>query len=141
MPRSGSLRRSRTLSSSAGLMLTCWPRTPAAERSPRGTRRDWPREDRTMGDDEDTGGTGPSMEERLARLEGKLDAIAAQRSSSSGTHQAAERTTGRVLDRDSSIEARVQEEVSRLRRHQEEADERKASAAHRSATEERLSKL
>lgn len=89
---------------------------------------------------EDTGAsTGESMEARLARLEGGLAALAAQRTPT--THAQAERNTARRLDEASSLEERVREEVARIRRHEAEDAERKASAAHREEIGRRVGEL
>jgi hypothetical protein len=92
--------------------------------------------------DEDEGtaeSTGESMEARLARLEGGLAALAAQRTPTS--HAQAERNTARRLDEGSNIEDRVREEVNRIRRHEAEESERKASAAHREEMSRRVAEL
>lgn len=88
---------------------------------------------------EGTEGTGESMEARLARLEGGLAALAAQRTPT--THAQAERNTSRRLDEASSLEDRVREEVARIRRHEAEDAERKASAAHREEMGRRVGEL
>lgn len=91
-------------------------------------------------EDEGTGeSTGESMEARLARLEGGLAALAAQRTPTS--HAQAERNTARRLDEGSNIEDRVREEVARIRRHEAEEAERKASAAHREEIGRRVGEL
>ena len=93
-----------------------------------------------MGEGEEgTEGTGESMEARLARLEGGLAALAAQRTPTS--HAQAERNTSRRLDEGSRLEDRVREEVARIRRHEAEEEERKASAAHREEIGRRVGEL
>lgn len=83
--------------------------------------------------------TGESTEARIARLEGGLAALAAQRTPTS--HSEAQRNTARRLDEGSSLEDRVREEVARIRRHEAEESERKASAAHREETSRRIGEL
>lgn len=90
-------------------------------------------------EDEDT---SSSQEDRISRLEAKIDTLAAglaQRTPT--THAQAQANTARRLDAGSEIEARVREEIDRIRRHDAAEADRKANAEHRESTERRIGEL
>lgn len=92
--------------------------------------------------DEGQGASSGTQEDRIARLEGKIDTLAAALAARTPTtHAQAEANTRRRLDAGSDIESRVSEEVQRIFRHREEDAERKASAAHREEMSRRVEAL